>query len=61
MVDSNTLMTFGKWKDKPLSIVPNDYLVHIYDKGIAAGELREYIEKNAPLIQAQIRAQAKKK
>ena len=50
------LMPFGKYKDRKIKDVPDDYLLYLYQSGINPKyyELEEYIEENLDAIKANV-------
>lgn len=42
-MNSESKMTFGKYKDQPLAVVPQAYLVFLHDNKIGSPELLRYI------------------
>lgn len=49
----DSLMPFGKYKDKPLRDVPDGYLLYQYDANKLSGELKEYVENRIPVLRFQ--------
>lgn len=54
-MDDNSIMPYGKHKGKPLKDVPDDYLLYIYEEGIAKGDLKAYILDNLEAIKTNIK------
>ena len=56
-MDDNTLMPFGKHKDKKMVDVPGDYLKYMYDNDMLGKnlELKEYIEDNMDVLNKEIK------
>ncbi|MBL7701498.1 MAG: DUF3820 family protein [Ferruginibacter sp.] len=50
MLTDDSIMKFGKYKGRKLIELPTGYLVGIYDRGIAKGELKKYIEETVPYM-----------
>lgn len=57
----NSLMPFGKYKDKKMIDVPASYLKFIYDNDMLCknNELREYIKDNMDVIEKEIKENQK--
>ena len=56
-----SIMPFGKHKDKQLADVPADYLMYLYENGLTHRELCKYIEENLDVIKTQIKREQLKK
>lgn len=41
-----TIMFYGKYKGKPLKIIPDDYFTWLYQNTKTSGSLKKYIEEN---------------
>jgi len=50
-----SIMPWGMHKGRQLADVPADYLLFIWEKKYARGELFRYIEENLTVLQAQAR------
>jgi uncharacterized protein (DUF3820 family) len=59
-MDDNSIMPFGEHKGKKMANVPEDYLLWLYDKGKAFGEVKRYIEDNLHVLKSQIEYEKKK-
>lgn len=45
-----SIMPFGKYKDRKMEDVPRGYLLHLYDLGVNTGPLADYIIENIPVL-----------
>lgn len=54
-MNDNSIMPFGKYKGSKLANIPADYLIYIFDKGIARGDLKNYIVENMDVLQSEIK------
>lgn len=45
-----SLFPFGKHKGKPMTEVPNDYLLWLYTNGLKDGDVKEYIDDNFDVV-----------
>jgi hypothetical protein len=52
MLTPDSILTFGKHKGKKLSDVPPSYLLMLYHKNIAFGEMRIYIFNHIDVLNA---------
>ena len=52
MLTSDSILWFGIHKGKKLSDVPEDYLLKLYFKNIAYGDLKIYINANLDVLNA---------
>ncbi len=50
-----SLMPFGKYKGKKMANVPAYYLLYIYDGGLMAGPVYDYIQDNIDALKQEIK------
>ena len=48
-------MPFGKFKGQRMGDVPAEYLVFLYDDGLSAGDVRDYIEDCMDALRAEVK------
>jgi uncharacterized protein (DUF3820 family) len=48
-----TIMPFGLHKDKPLKLIPPDYLIWMYHNNRLKGSIKIYVEDNMELLKQQ--------
>jgi hypothetical protein len=48
--EEDIIMPFGKHKGKPLSKVPQGYLLWLYDRKKLTGIIKKYAEDNIPIL-----------
>lgn len=57
----NSILQVGKaYKGKALKDVPDDYLLWLYNEGIATGELAKYIKDNLDVINKNLNSKSRK-
>jgi len=49
-MDDQFIMPFGKYKGRPISEVPNGYLLYLYDQNKLTGKVKKYAEENIPVL-----------
>jgi len=49
-MDTDMIMSFGKYKGKLISEIPQGYLIYIYDRKIFSGKLKKCVENNVPVL-----------
>ncbi len=57
MANDQTILSFGKHKNKPLKDVPDGWFIYMHDRGKLSAELKAYAEQRVPVL----RFQAEKK
>ena len=59
-LNDNSLMPFGIHKGKEMANVPDQYLRWLYQSGKCYGDVKEYIEENADVLNIEIEKKSKK-
>lgn len=44
------IMPFGKYKGKPVSEIPDGYLLYMYDRKKFSGDLKKSVEQNVTIL-----------
>ena len=53
MVTDETIVPFGKHKNKKAGEVPNGYWLYMYDRKKLKGEWKDYAEETVPILRFQ--------
>ena len=60
IMNDNSRMPFGKYKNEKLANVPPDYLLWLYENSNIYGELKNYIKQNIDILKEEIEYNNKK-